>query len=191
MPQAVNLPDRLYRSIEKIALIKGVTPEELVVNILNIVVEHIAADIDAYYARTYSRVENEALNKLRKAIDERAVRLRTRAPEKLLRKYIYPLGRFLTILSEAYGKIPYEVRISDLKSREKFPNLVYKHVGRVKDPAALIENYVLEKVKLVAPAFGIKIENKDNDIVVSFNNPAYLESLVPLGSRVLRRRVRK
>jgi len=191
LSQVVNLPERLYKSIEKVALIKGVTPEELVISILNLVIEHIAADIDAYYTRIYSRAESEALNRLKKAIKEKEINLKTKSPEKLLKKYIYPLGRLLTILSEAYGKIPFEVRISDLKNKEKLPYLVYKHVGRVKDPVSLIEKYILERVRPIAPAFGIKIEEKDNDIVVSFNNPAYLESLVPLGSRVLRRRVRK
>lgn len=191
MPQSVNIPDRLYKSIEKLALIKGVTPDELVVSILNIVVEHIAADIDAYYTRVYSRVEDEALNKLKKAIESGEVKLKTRVSEKLLKKHIRPLGRFLTLLSEIYGKIPFEVKISELKSNEKLPSLVYKHIGVVKDPGVLIENYVLEKIRPVAPAFGIKIEEISNDIVVSFSNPAYLESLVPLGSRVLRRRVRK
>lgn len=191
MPHSVNIPDRLYKSLEKLALIKGVTPDELVVNILNIIVDHIATDIDAYYTRVYGRAEEEAIKRLKKAIENGEIRIKTRASEKMLRKYIYPLGRFLTILSEIYGKVPFEVKINELKSNEKLPSLVYRHVGRVKDPVALIEKYILEKIKPIAPAFGMKIEETNDGIVVSFNNPAYLESLVPLGSRILRRRVRK
>lgn len=191
MPQiSLELPDRLYKSLEKIALIKGTTVEETVVEILRKELDYIS-NLDSHYSHIYSKVEKEALDKLNEAITNRVVRIKTRSPDVLLKNYVRPFCRFLTLIKEIYVKIPFSIKLSEIKNNSNLPSVIQKHVGVVKDPAKYVEKIVYEKVVKIAPAFKIEVVREGDDIVLKFNNPAYLEGFVGFGSKVLRRRVRK
>lgn len=191
MPQlSLEVPDKLYKSLEKIALIRGTTVEETVIEILRKELDYISS-LDSHYSHVYSKVEREALDKLNEAIKGKLVKVRTRNPHLLLKNYIRPFCRFLTVIKEIYVKIPHSIKLSEIRNNPDLPQILYRHVGKVKDPVGYIDRMVYEKVKSIAPAFKIEVVEEGGEVVLKFNNPAYLEGYVGYGSRVLRRRVKR
>ncbi|MEM0380232.1 MAG: hypothetical protein QXP71_02765 [Desulfurococcaceae archaeon] len=190
MPELrVNIPDKLYKSLEKIALITGMSIESTVVDILRSTIYYLS-QIDSYYSFRITGVD-KAVNIITKGIDEGIVKLRSKHRENIL-KYVKSLGKLLAIIEEVYGKIPNKVVLNDLLRNNDIENIVKKHIGGgVKNVDKTLINLV-NRIKPIAGVFKIKIiSSNDESIELLFENPAYLENFVGIGSRVLRRRVRR
>lgn len=184
----INIPDKLYKNLEKIALISGMSIESTIIDILKNTVYYIA-QVDSYYSFRMSSID-KAVNQVIKSIEEGSVKIRSKHRENIL-KYINSLGKLLAIIEDIYGKIPDRVDLNKLIKHENIEVIVKKHIGgRVSSVDKTIYNLV-NRIKPVASVFRIKINTSDNNIELVFENPAYLENFVGIGSRVYRRRVRR
>ena len=190
MPKVeLDLSEGLYKSLEKLSLIKGAPIETLIIDFIKDTVAKLR-DIDAYYEFKHSR-EIEVISKIREAVRNKKIRIRNvDDTEKLLTRYVRPLGRFITLIMEVKGgKLPHEVRLSELRTEDAM-RVARKLVGvRIWDYDKWLLKQV-QRIKTVAPAFGMSITKVDNDYVIRFANPAVLEGLYGIGARARRRKLR-
>jgi hypothetical protein len=186
----IDLPETLYKSLEKYALIKGTSLESVILDLLRRDLGFIG-EVDSYYSYKHGQIDR-AVEEAMKAISKRLVRIRIRDRDKLIEKYINPLGRFLAIIKELYGKIPEKLVVKEVIGDPRLKEILRKHIGaKIDDPGKTLINYIEKKIKPIAPAFKIRIEGDGVESIIVFENPANLESYAGIGSRIMRRRIRR
>lgn len=181
----LELLDKVYRDLEKLAYIKGTSVELVVVEAVNAYLS-IARDIDAHYQFKYERVVEET-----RRILESAKVTNVKAENVALN-----LGKLVTLLKDTYGYIPREVNLGNLspEERRKLTETLGR-IGRSKvggkeiDPVAYIKNRVRD-VRRAAQAFGIEVVEENGDIkIVRFNNVNLIAMYYGYGVRALKRRL--
>lgn len=190
MPKIIiELPESLYKSLEKYAMIRGVSIERVVIDELRRNIEYVR-DIDSYY-NFRSDAENEVFKIIMNAIEEKRVNIRVKERSKVLEKYVYPFGRFLAVIRELYGRIPAKISIRELKENPRLADAIKKHSGvKITDPAKWVDHHIV-KIKRLSKIFKLSITGEGDDMIISFENPGYIEKFAGIGSRVMRRRIRR
>jgi hypothetical protein len=189
-----ELPEPLYKGLEKIAYIKGTSIELVTLNAIGVYMS-IAKDIDDHYHFKFERVVEET----RRLIEIAASKGLVKAGSVKAEKVASSLGRLITLLKDAYGDIPREIVVEDLVKPGEFEKLskaLRKIVGRSSvggrelNPIAYIVNRIKE-VEGVARAFGIDIVKEGGSIkAIRFNNTNLLSMYFGYNTRFLKRRVR-
>ncbi|MEM2223577.1 MAG: hypothetical protein QXG64_03840 [Acidilobaceae archaeon] len=189
----VELPYNIYRTIEKLAYIRGSTIENTIVELTKTLLG-IVEDIDSHYSLKYSKALDHAYDLVLRAVKEGKVKLRKKdkAYNKayIVENYVKPLGVIATILVDLYGKIPKRVSKRDLESRSNnLEDTISRIAMRGLNPIKYILNKI-EKIKPIAPAFDIEIIESEGNFELVFGNTALLENLYGVGTRPLRRRIK-
>lgn len=188
MPEVrVNIPDRLYNSLEKLSMIMGTSVELTLVDLIKYSLEYVAA-VDSHYHYKLTNVE-KAVEQVMRGVEERAIRLRTKNRERIV-SYVNALGKMLAIVKEVHDKIPPRVELGSLMKNPNIESIVKRHCIRVESPEKTLRNLV-RNIKPIAGAFKITIIDKGSDVELVFENPAFLESFIGIGSRALRRKIRR
>jgi len=190
----MELPEPLFKSLEKIAYIKGTSVELVALDAIKAYM-NIAKDIDDHYRFKFERVVEETKRLIETASSKGIVKVRRVKAESVASS----LGKLVTLLKDAYGDMPREVIIERLKEPgelEKLSEVLRKIVGRRSvggkelNPVDYILNRV-EEVRSVARAFGIDIEGEGRGSIkaIRFNNINLLYMYYGYGTRFLKRRV--
>ncbi|MEM1868878.1 MAG: hypothetical protein QXU90_02060 [Acidilobaceae archaeon] len=185
----VELPYNIYRTIEKLAYIRGSTIENTIVELTKTLLG-IVEDIDSHYSLKYSKALDHAYDLVLRAVKEGKVKLRKKDKAYIVENYVKPLGVIATILVDLYGKIPKRVSKKDLESRlNNLEDTISRIARRGLNPIKYILNKI-EKIKPIAPAFDIEIIESEGNFELVFGNTALLENLYGVGTRPLRRRIK-
>ncbi|MEM1939263.1 MAG: hypothetical protein QXI24_05685 [Acidilobaceae archaeon] len=185
----IELPYNIYRTIEKLAYIRGSTIENTIVELTKTLLG-IVEDIDSHYSLKYSKALDHAYDLVLRAVKEGKVKLRKKDKAYIVENYVKPLGVIATILVDLYGKIPKRVSKKDLESRlNNLEDTISRIARRGLNPIKYILNKI-EKIKPIAPAFDIEIIESEGNFELVFGNTALLENLYGVGTRPLRRRIK-
>lgn len=186
----LELSPHIYKALEKLAYIRGSTVEYTIIELVKIFLG-IVEDIDSHYTLKYSKAIDYSYDLIIKAMGEGRVKLRKKDKSFIAKNYIKPLGVIATILVDLYGRIPSSVSREDLEAKSsELTEVIARIARRGLKPIDYILSKI-EKIKHIAPAFDIEILGSNNNFELIFKNPALLEGLYGVGTRPLRRKLKK
>ncbi|MEM0374440.1 MAG: hypothetical protein QXV69_07360 [Sulfolobaceae archaeon] len=185
----IIVPEKLYRALEKLALIRNTTINSIVIELIQSTVT-LLSEIDSYYKLKYEVVVEELYDMINKSIADGKIRVVKKDRENLLRKYIRPFAMLVTVIRDVYGRIPNEVKLSELVASEKVRESLAKYYYKKSmNPEKILYNKINE-VKKILELFKVNVVSDGNEIVLKIENPAFLERYYGLGSRIMRRKLK-
>lgn len=195
MKVCLDLVDKTYRDLEKIAYIKGTSVELVVLEAINWYLR-VARDIDDHYRLKYERVVEETRKLLEEGLKRGLIKSRGALESKRVAAIASSLGKLVTLLVDAYGHIPRELHLESLgesdlsRLRSSLSKLVPGAPERGLDPVTYIRNRVRE-VESVAAALGIEVIAEGGNVkALRFNNVNLLSMYYGYGTRFLKRKLR-
>ncbi len=189
----VELPEPLFKSLEKLAYIKGTAVELIALEAIRLYVS-IAEDIDAHYRFKYEHVVEETRRLIEAAVSKGLIKREVDAE-----KVASSLGKLVTLLKDTYGDIPRELALDKMSDEdlEKLSGTLRRIIGRSRVGGRELNpiNYILNRVKevrSVAGVFGIDVVEKGGSIkAIRFNNINLLSMYYGYGTRFLRRKIKR
>lgn len=188
----LELPEQIYKALEKIAYIKGTSVELVALEAIRSYVG-VAKDIDDHYRFKYEQVVEETRKLIEVALGKGLIKKRVEAE-----RVASSLGKLVTLLRDAYGDIPRELVLEGMSGEEleRLSGALRRIVGRSRVGGRELNpiTYILgriEEIRGVAKAFGIDIVEKEGSVkAIKFNNVNLLSMYYGYVARLLRRRIR-
>jgi hypothetical protein len=157
----LELPEQIYKALEKIAYIKGTSVELVALEAIRSYVG-VAKDIDDHYRFKYEQVVEETRKLIEVALGKGLIKKRVEAE-----RVASSLGKLVTLLRDAYGDIPRELVLEGMSGEEleRLSGALRRIVGRSRVGGRELNpiTYILgriEEIRGVAKAFGIDIVEK-------------------------------
>jgi hypothetical protein len=186
----IIIPEKLYKALEKLAVIRNTTINSVIIELIQSTIT-LLSEIDNYYKLKYEVVIEELYDIINKSIDAGKIKVRNKDRESLLRNYIKPFAILVTVIKDVYGKIPNEVKLSELVSNERIIESLTKYYNNKKllDPNKILYDKI-KKIKKILELFKINVISDGNEIILKIENPAFLERYYGLASRIMRRKLK-